>query len=78
MTESGEFDKPTISTLTDREKEVLVLLAEGKLDKEIAELLHISPKTVSFHCGRIYRKLDISCRTAAANWAFQSGLVSKD
>src|SRR6266545_2525981 len=51
--------------LTGREVEVLVLLARGQPNKEIARRLVVSPKTVSNHVEHIYAKLDISSRAAA-------------
>ena len=51
--------------LTDREQEVLRWLASGKTDKDIAEILAISPRTVHKHLQRIYEKLGVETRTAA-------------
>ena len=51
--------------LTDRERQVLQWLANGKADRDIAAILAISPRTVHKHLQRIYDKLGVECRTAA-------------
>ena len=61
--------------LTEREKEVLELLARGHRNKEIADLLFISERTVKFHVGIIFQKLDVSNRAEAVSRAIQTGLV---
>jgi DNA-binding NarL/FixJ family response regulator len=61
--------------LTDREREVLDLLARGLRNKEIAEKLIISERTVKFHVGIIFQKLSVSNRAEAVSKAIQSGLV---
>ncbi len=52
-------------SITDREKEILSVLAQGKTDKQIAEYLGISEKTVKFHMGRIYKRLRVYNRIEA-------------
>lgn len=52
--------------LTDRESEVLLWVSQGKTDAEIGTILGLSPKTVSKHLERIYQKLGVETRTAAA------------
>jgi NarL family two-component system response regulator LiaR len=59
--------------LSRRETQVLHYLAEGKTDKEIANVLNISPETVKNHVQRIYRKIGVHRRTRAAVWAVQNG-----
>ena len=61
--------------LTDREMEVIRLLAEGQSNKEIAARLHISPRTVKFHLDNIYSKLGVNTRTEAAVSALRRGWV---
>jgi DNA-binding NarL/FixJ family response regulator len=61
--------------LTDREREVLRLLAEGLDNREIAEALFLSPTTVKRHVSSIVAKLGVSNRMQAAIWAVRSGLV---
>jgi two-component system NarL family response regulator len=56
----------TIGALTEREQEVLTLIAEGKKNQEIAELLVISPGTVRVHVHSILNKLNVKDRTQAA------------
>jgi len=61
--------------LTNREKEVLKLVAEGKSSNDIALLLRISPKTVKVHRLNIMNKLDIRNVTALVKYAIRSGLI---
>jgi DNA-binding CsgD family transcriptional regulator len=63
------------SGLTAREVEVLVLLARGQANKQIAKCLVIAPKTVSNHVEHIYLKLGVSSRAAATLFAIQHGLM---
>ena len=64
--------------LTPREVEVLRLLARGLSNKEIAERLSISPKTVGNHADHIYAKIDAQSRAAAAFFAMQQGLLPEE
>lgn len=61
--------------LTDREVEVLRLVATGRTNPEIAAELFLSEKTVSRHLSNIFTKLDVPTRTAAAAFAYEHGLV---
>jgi predicted ATPase/DNA-binding CsgD family transcriptional regulator len=61
--------------LTPREGEVLRLLAEGRTDREIAEGLFISPRTVQGHVANLLAKLGLDSRTAAAAYAVRHGLA---
>ena len=61
--------------LSPREVEVLRLVATGKTNRAVAEVLFISDKTVARHLANIYRKLDLSTRSAATAYAFERGLV---
>jgi NarL family two-component system response regulator LiaR len=63
-------------SLTERELDVLRLLAQGKSNKEIAYSLSIGEQTVKTHVAHILSKLDMTSRTQAALYAIQSGLVS--
>jgi DNA-binding NarL/FixJ family response regulator len=62
--------------LTDREKEVLRLTAEGKSSKEIAEILYLTVKTVTVHRTNIMGKLDLHSRTELVKYAIRQGLIS--
>lgn len=62
-------------TVTQREREVLKLLAEGYLNREIAEFLHISIKTVEKHRANIMNKLDLHNASALTAYAIEKGLV---
>jgi HD-GYP domain-containing protein (c-di-GMP phosphodiesterase class II) len=64
--------------LTQREVEVLKLLARGLSNKEIAERLVISPKTAGNHIEHIYAKIDASSRAAASLFAMQHGLLPEE
>jgi DNA-binding CsgD family transcriptional regulator len=61
--------------LSPREIEVLRLVAEGKSDREIGEILEISRHTAVRHVANIFLKLDVNTRTHAAIYAFEHGLV---
>ena len=69
--------EPLIDPLSERELEVLGLLAQGLTNREIAERLIIAPGTVKAHTAAIYRKLDAANRTEAANRARQLGLLAQ-
>jgi DNA-binding CsgD family transcriptional regulator len=64
--------------LTPREVEVLRLLARGLSNKEIAQRLSISPKTVGNHAEHIYAKIDAQSRAAAAFFAMREGLLPEE
>ncbi len=61
--------------LTEREKEILFLIAEGKSNQEIADELFIALKTVKVHVSNILSKLEVQDRTQAVIYAFQNKLV---
>ena len=64
--------------LTDRELDVLRLLAQGTGDREIAEKLVVSERTVHFHVSNILSKLHLANRTQAALYAIREGLAKSD
>jgi two-component system NarL family response regulator len=64
--------------LGSREREVLQLVAEGKTSLEIAQLLHIAPKTVETHRQNIMRKLEIHRLADLVKYALREGLTSLD
>ena len=60
--------------LTEREREVLALIADGRSNREIARALVLSEKTVKTHVSNILMKLDVADRTQAALWAVRNGV----
>jgi len=68
-------EKTSWDTVTQREREVLKLLAEGHSNKEIGELLHISVKTVEKHRANLIDKLDLHNVAQLTTYAIQQGLV---
>jgi NarL family two-component system response regulator LiaR len=77
--ESSEGSKKSEGPeLTERELDVLKLLAQGDGDREIAEKLVVSERTVHFHVGNILSKLHLANRTQAALYAIRKGLAKPD
>lgn len=72
---SLDTDKEKIEMLTERELEVLILVANGLFNKEIAGNLNISERTVKNHLSNIFRKIDVSDRTQAAVFAIKNDIV---
>ncbi|HEX5621812.1 MAG TPA: AAA family ATPase [Solirubrobacteraceae bacterium] len=72
---AAEEPEPPPLGLTPREHEVLLLVAEGRTNREIGELLYMSEKTASVHVSRILAKLDVTGRVEAAAVAHRLGLV---
>jgi DNA-binding NarL/FixJ family response regulator len=64
-----------LSTLTERERDVLILVARGRSNREIADELVISERTARTHVGSILHKLGLSSRTQAALLAVREGLI---
>ncbi len=71
----NKAEAPAYKELTDREMEVLRLLAQGKSNQDIADQLIIGIKTVKFHVTNILAKLDVEDRTQAAIYAYKNGLA---
>jgi DNA-binding NarL/FixJ family response regulator len=67
--------EPLPEELTEREREVLVLLAAGRSNKEIARQLHVTERTVKGHVGNVLGKLGVVSRTQAAIYAMRHGLA---
>lgn len=70
-----DTDKDKISSLTNRELEVLVQVANGMFNKEIAMNLNISERTVKNHISNIFKKIDVSDRTQAAVFAIRNNII---
>ncbi|SEF28290.1 two component transcriptional regulator, LuxR family [Amycolatopsis pretoriensis] len=68
-------DTAELDVLTDREREVLVLIAKGMSNLEIAEALFLSEATVKTHVGRILAKLELRDRVQAVVLAYETGLA---
>lgn len=68
----------TVKELTERETQVLQLIAQGLNNKEIGNQLWISPNTVKAHLRNILEKLQLSSRVEAATWAIRHGLASEE
>jgi DNA-binding NarL/FixJ family response regulator len=62
--------------LTDRELDVVKLVARGRTNDEIAGELFVSLSTIKTHLGSLYRKLDTRNRVETAAWAWESGLMN--
>ncbi len=61
--------------LTDREREILILVAEGYTNAQIAEMLHLSPRTVDGHRTSLMAKLDLHDRTEVVKYALRKQLI---
>ncbi|WP_438488677.1 response regulator [Streptomyces sp. S186] len=72
--EEGNNGQGRGGSLTDREREVLALIADGRSNREIARALVLSEKTVKTHVSNILMKLDLADRTQAALWAVRHGI----
>jgi DNA-binding NarL/FixJ family response regulator len=73
LAEKGISDR--FDSLSDREREVFQLIAEGKVNKEIATLLSISPSTVETHRARIMEKLDLHSAAEIVLYAVRRGVI---
>lgn len=74
----GRVRSPSQGSLSERETEVLVQVAHGASNKEIAHRLHISEATVKSHMLHIFTKLGVGDRTEAVTLALQRGLIKLD
>ena len=74
LAERGITDR--YDTLSEREREVFQLIAEGRVNKEIAEILHLSPSTVETHRARIMEKLDVHSAVEIVLYAVRKGIIS--
>jgi PAS domain S-box-containing protein len=69
---------PNLEDLTDREREVLSLICQGRSDKEMSQILKLSPNTVRNHVSSLYRKIDVKRRGAAIIWARERGITGEN
>lgn len=76
MTKMRKKEENLHDQLTEREMEILLLIAEGKSNQEIADELFIALKTVKVHVSNILSKLQVNDRTQAVIYAFKHNLVS--
>jgi DNA-binding NarL/FixJ family response regulator len=72
---AGDHPDGVEVALTNRELEVLQLVANGSSNREIARNLWVTEQTVKFHLANVYRKLDVGNRTQASHFAHVNGLV---
>lgn len=72
----AEMDEATIDGLSERQLEVLKLIAQGWTNKEVAGNLFITERTVKYHLQEILQKLHLRNRTQAVAYAVQTGLIS--
>lgn len=73
--QTEDKEKDSLSELTPREQEVLILLADGATNADIADELFISPKTVARHRENIMRKLNLHSRTELVKYAIRKGII---
>ena len=74
-TPAAEPVKEAVGGLTAREREVVVLIAQGASNREIADALVLSERTVESHVGHILNKLALGKRTQVRKWAVEKGLI---
>ena len=73
LSEKGAVDR--YDTLSEREREVFQLIAEGNSNKEVADMLHISPATVETHRSRLMEKLDVHSTAELVLCAVRKGVI---
>jgi DNA-binding NarL/FixJ family response regulator len=73
--ENTASDAAKLATLSEREREILIAIAEGQSSREIAEALFLSPRTVDTHRGNLMRKLEIHKVAGLIRFALKQGLV---
>ena len=75
-TEAHGVSQEIVDSLTDREREILILVASGLSNEQIAERLFISPATVKTHLSRIMGKTDSHDRAQLVIFAYENGMVT--
>jgi NarL family two-component system response regulator LiaR len=78
MVPPGRKETPAVEALSEREMEVLKLAATGVSNKDIAQQLFLSPRTVQVHLGNIFSKLGVASRTEAVLHALRKGWLTLD
>jgi DNA-binding NarL/FixJ family response regulator len=73
-----EHQKSPLEKLTERQREILQLIAEGQTTKAIAVILRVSPKTIEYHRGQLMQRLKIFDIPGLVRFALQSGLIAQD
>lgn len=71
----GQLEKDPYQKLSTRERQVLQLIAEGKTNRAVAEILELSTKTVDTHRTRLMRKLNIHDQTSLVKFAIRKGII---
>lgn len=67
-----------LDMLTDREREVLGLICEGRSDSEMSQILKLSPNTIRNHIASLFRKIGVNRRSAAIIWARERAITTHD
>ena len=75
---TGEASADPLARLTPRQREVLQLFAEGRLAKEVAQVLNISPRTAEFHKYRLMEQLGVTTSADLVRYAVRHGLVAQE
>lgn len=78
LTRVEHGDESSYDTLSDREREILKLIAEGRTNKEIAQMLYLAVKTVQAHRANLMRKLGMHDRTELVKYAIRKGIIGLD
>ncbi len=78
LARGSDYTQSSYDCLTLREKEVLHLTAEGKTTREMAEMLHLSSKTVEKHRAKVMQKLDLQNLSELIKYAIRKGLIEVD
>jgi DNA-binding NarL/FixJ family response regulator len=78
LTRVERGEESSYDTLSDREREILKLIAEGRTNKEIAEMLFLSIKTIQAHRANLMRKLGMHDRTELVKYAIRKGIIGLD
>ena len=76
LLDSSRRPRPSVDRLTGRQREVLQLLAEGRVSKQIADVLCVSPRTVEFHKYKMMEKLGLHSTADLTRYAMKHGIIS--